>query len=362
MNRIVLLKILDALVGKVLCLLLPAPVRTDQEPRDVGKMLIIRPGGIGDAVLLIPVITELQRTFPGIVIHVLAEKRNSAVFQFCPPVRSVFHYDKPSELLTVIRGKYDAIIDAEQWHRLSAVVARLTRAQILIGFATNERKRLFTHPVPYSLLDDELVSFFHLLAPLKGGGTIPARSPWITLPPECKDTAQPFLRPFQGRRFVALFPGGSISEKIWPVENFDQIARLLVKKGYSIIIVGSKQDAARSGKIGIGLPQRLDLCGKLLLAETAATVKASSLLITGDSGLMHIASGLGVPVLALFGPGSEKKWGARGQKSRVISAPIECRPCSRFGYTPRCNIDAACMKQISVEEVYAAAIKSLEGE
>ena len=106
----------------------PVPVRIAL-PR---KILIIRPGGIGDAVLLIPVISALKEICPEAEISVLAEKRNGSVFRLCPMIDRTLHYDKPLEMIRAIRDSFDVVIDTEQWHRLSAVVARLTRAPMLI--------------------------------------------------------------------------------------------------------------------------------------------------------------------------------------------------------------------------------------
>ena len=89
-------------------------------------------------------------------------------------------------------------------------------------------------------------------------------------------------------------------------------------------------------------------------------MKEAVLLITGDSGIMHIGYGLGIKIVALFGPGREKKWAPRGRNCIVINKNLSCSPCTTFGYTPKCKKNAECMKQITVEEVFAAAMVLLE--
>ena len=135
-------------------------------PAEVKRVLFVRPGGIGDAVLLVPTIRSLCKAFPGVVVEVLAERRNSEVFQLCSDVDRTWCYDLPRELFAVLRGRYDIVIDTEQWHRLSAVLSRLCRARVTVGFATNERFRLFSHAVSYSHYEYEIQSFFRLLEPL----------------------------------------------------------------------------------------------------------------------------------------------------------------------------------------------------
>jgi ADP-heptose:LPS heptosyltransferase len=140
-----LLKIVDSIIGRAACAVISLVVTTQHKahnrlPRRITSVLLIRPGGIGDAVLLIPAIILLKRAFPRAAIDILAEKRNSGVFALCPDVSAVYHYETPAEIFKTIRKSYDVVIDSEQWHRLSAVAARMTRAPMSIGFATNERK------------------------------------------------------------------------------------------------------------------------------------------------------------------------------------------------------------------------------
>ncbi|HKK00664.1 MAG TPA: glycosyltransferase family 9 protein, partial [Desulfuromonadales bacterium] len=98
MNTLFLKKI-DGLIGSSLARLLPRPpARTEPALPSIVRLLLIRPGGIGDAVLLVPAVRGLREAFPGAVIHVLAERRNAAVFDLCPEADAVFRYDRPREL------------------------------------------------------------------------------------------------------------------------------------------------------------------------------------------------------------------------------------------------------------------------
>ena len=144
-----LLKKLDAFVGLISASVLSIPLKKESRS-PVDSLLLIRPGGIGDAILLAPVIRSLKKIYPSIHITVLAEQRNAGVFPLIPGVDRLLCYDRPRELLQALRRGYAAVIDTEQWYRLSAVVARIASAPVKIGFATNERRRMFTHPVPYA--------------------------------------------------------------------------------------------------------------------------------------------------------------------------------------------------------------------
>jgi lipopolysaccharide heptosyltransferase II len=358
MIRIKLLKEFDVHIGKIaISLFKPSCFFLKEKPN---KILLIRPGGIGDTVLLAPVVTELNKRFPGVVIDVLAEKRNSAVFSLTPALRKIFHYDKPAELLSTILRSYDLVIDTEQWHRLSAVVARLTGAPFLTGYATNERKKLFTHSVPYSHDDYEVDSFFHLLKPLLGDVEWDRSVPFLAISQELKDKAASLLLPLARQKIIAFFPGSSIKERKWGNDRFHECAMLLSKRNYAIVVVGGKDDVKAGAEIVHGLANSLNLSGTLSLPETAAVLNESSVLITGDSGIMHIGYGLGKKIVALFGPGRAKKWAPRGPNCVVINKHLTCSPCTTFGYTPRCRINAECMKKITVEEVFAASMTLLQ--
>lgn len=356
--KIKLLKFFDLLIGLPAVRLLSSPKKKPNQV--ISKILIIRPGGIGDAVLLIPLIQSIKKTFPKSTLSFLAETRNAAVFQLCPEIDAVLHYDRPTELITALRNSYDLVIDTEQWHRLSAIVTRLVGAPLSIGYATNERKKLFTDPIPYSQDDYEVMSFLNLIASIAGDGIFDDELPFLTIPESCSRTIKNRLRGFGDRNIIVIFPGGSIDERKWGSGRFHQTAKLLCEKGYSIVVVGGKEDIAAGEEIVSSLSGALNLCGRLSLPETAAVLKESSLLITGDSGIMHIGAGLGMKIVSLFGPGREKKWAPRGENCIVINKHLPCSPCTTFGYTPKCKRNAECMKQITVEEVFAAAMTLLE--
>lgn len=354
------LKIADRVVGPLVTRVLKKSVSFQHQLLSPRSILLIRPGGIGDAVLLIPAIEAIKKKHPDAMIDVLAEKRNCGVFSLCPEIRNVYLYDRPKELWKAIRNGYDMVVDTEQWHRLSAVVARLTRAPVSIGFDTNERRKLFTHRIPYSHDDYEAESFLHLIEPVAGKSVYEPDKPFLSVPPELIDKAGACLSSLSGRKIVAIFPGGSIPERRWGPERFCKVAMELAGKGYGIVVVGGKEDVADGAAISEGIQGAINLCGRLSLPETAAVLKEVALLITGDSGVMHIACGLGTRILALFGPGIERKWAPRGSNSVVINKHLDCSPCTRFGYTPKCNKDAECMKLITVDEVFERATELLK--
>ncbi len=357
MLKVRLLKTFDRLIGTVLVQLLPKPhAKPVFEPR---RILFIRPGGIGDAVFLLPAIQALKERFPESSICVLAEKRNAAIFSFCQAVDRTFRYDSLRELVEVLNGDYDVVLDTEQWHRLSAVIARLSGASLLIGFAANQRKRLFTHPVSYFHDAHEEDSFFSLLEPFGIHGAPGVIAPFLTVAEKTIATATAKLGVFSDQPFVALFPGASIPERRWGAEKFHDLALRLHERGLPVVVVGGKGDEESGEEIAAG-GLGCNLAGRTSLAETAAVLTRSLLLVTGDSGVLHIAVALGVPTVSLFGPGIAQKWAPRGENHIVLNRRLSCSPCTRFGYTPRCSFGARCLAELGVPEVEEAVMRLLE--
>lgn len=353
--KIPLLKFIDRVVGGVMVRFLPRPPR---QSRGVpGSFLVIRPGGIGDAVHLLPLLQRLREHFPTAQITVLAECRNAGVFGLSPVTMTVWRYDRPVEFLRALFGSYDVVIDSEQWHRLSAIIARLVRAPLKIGFASNTRQRLFTDALPYSQTTYEAEVFLSLLTPLSIPYTPISAPPWLQIPQKTGVEISPLRAKINGR-YVVLFPGASIAARRWGEERFRLLARAISESGWQVVVVGGHVDCAAAKVIcqdGWGH----DFSGQTSLAGTAALIAGADLLVSGDSGLLHIGVALGVPTVSLFGPGITQKWAPRGEQHSILNLQLPCSPCTLFGTTPSCNQQLACLSGISVDEVIKAVKKQL---
>lgn len=353
MLKIHLIKIVDRWLGAALVHLLPKPSLMSQPVGELHSILLIRPGGIGDAVHLAPAIQALQKSFPDIVIDILAERRNAGIFALCPGLRKVYLYDQSWQLLQAVRGRYDVVIDTEQWHRLSAVIARLVKSPIKVGYATNERARLFTHPVSYSHDDYEIVSFLRLMEPLRLPSMVLSEDPWLQVPEAARESVASLLPAHDDHPLVVIFPGASIAERRWGAERFRTVAQWCVEQGLRIVVVGGAGDRDDGQRIVFGL-EALNLAGCTSLPETAAMLERAAVVVSGDSGILHIAVGLGRPTVSLFGPGLAAKWAPHGARHAVLNKHLPCSPCTRFGYTPPCPDDARCLRDIDVDDVISA--------
>ncbi len=310
---------------------------------DIKKILFIRPGGIGDAFLLISAIKAVQKIFSNAKIYVLAEKRNYQAFEFLNNI-NVFCYDKPLEFAKILTNRFDIAIDTEQWHRFSAIIARIV-GRLTVGFATNDRRKNLDIAIKYHHTRYEIESFMDLVKALCKFFSI-----------ECDvDYKIPFIDTESDGDFdVVIFTGASNDLRKWQIEKY----RRLIKKldGLKIALIGGAADSEFNEEIKRGLPIE-DFTNRLSLIETARVIKGSRVLFSTDSGILHLGVGVGVKTVSIFGPGIEYKWAPRGKNNEVINKHLPCSPCTRFGYTPECPYGSKCIKEIEVGEVYDSIMK-----
>jgi lipopolysaccharide heptosyltransferase II len=351
------LKKLDNIFGPLLARILPSSQSSSQTtptPNNPQRLLFIRPGGIGDAVLLFPVLQGVKKQFPEAELVVLAERRNAGVFALSPVIDTLLCYDNWRHWRALFAKRYDIVMDTEQSHYLSAVIARLLRTPKRVGFATNNRERLFHKCASYSHSDYEIDSFVRLAR--EAGFVVDdvPQSDFVSLADEVKFQGRKLLETLAGRDVVVIFPGASIAARRWAQNKFRQLAQSFVADGYAVVVVGGDVDRESGAAVLHGLEHSLNLAGETSLLQTAAVLKNARILVTGDSGVMHVATAVGCPTVALFGPGIVEKWAPRTPATRVVNLDLACAPCTRFGTTPKCPYNERCMRDIGVDTVWDA--------
>jgi heptosyltransferase-2 len=200
-------------------------------------------------------------------------------------------------------------------------------------------------------------------APLrKLGMTAPLAGPDMYLDTESqeairKDLAQAFaVQP--ERPLLAVAPGARWLTKRWPVERFAQVAQeLAARHDAGVVILGDAYDAPMAAALGrrLSVPV-LNRVGHLSLMQTAALLQRAHLLLSNDSGLMHMATALQVPVVAVFGPTvPEFGFYPFQAQAQVLSHPVPCRPCSTKGSNRCPRGHHHCMQGVSSVQVFDAA-------
>jgi ADP-heptose:LPS heptosyltransferase len=356
------LKAIDAVLGRACCLLL-APLAARRAAADRGeplsprRVLVIRPGGIGDAVLLFPMLHAMREAWPGLRLEVLAEARNAGLFRANGVVDRVLRYDRLADLGEALRGGYDLVVDSEQTHYLSATVALLTRAPVRVGFATNRRRWLYTRRVAYSRQIYEAHSFMDLFRAASGRETrFDPDRPFFPLDEPFRDWAEEALASLPEGPLAVIHPGASTRLRRWRPSRYRRVAEALIERGLNVAVVGGPSDRRAAEEVCRDLPvgRTLDLAGRTDLARSAAVIARAALYVSADTGPLHLAYGLGVPTVHLFGPGELEKWAPAGARYRTVREPLPCSPCTRYGATPPCCQGVRCMEELKVEQVVGA--------
>ncbi len=361
-----LLKMLDGGVGAAACRLIsalglfgirrmpPPPLSFGREDRI--RILVIRPGGIGDMILLLPALKALQAHYPNAAVSVFCEHRNAAVLQLLPMTAIPLIADRQPlrSLVALRRTAFDAVIDSEQFHHLSAVIALWTGAPVRIGFSiTPRRNTLYTHLVRYATDGPEGHQFLNLLVPL--GVEPPAFSlDGVLAPPQAVAPTH------KTAPCIAIQIATGSRYKDWPEGRFAEVMTgLYTSHRASFILLGSRSQRRCCATAHALLPAEVRArttltAGTLELPQTAAVLAQADLFIGPDSGLGHMAQAYHTASVVLFGATDPAKWGHRTPIYRAISDPPPCAPCALFGYHKPCNTQA-CIRALGTDAVLREA-------
>ena len=359
------IKVFDYVIGGILCELLP-PIKkyNFNQPIDsssIKKVLIIRPGGIGDAVLSFPFIREIKHIFNA-KIDLLVDARNQEVFNLTPGlIDNIFCYNRGCILNLILKlrkNDYDVIFDTEQWHNFSAITAYLSGAKIIVGFNTRKsRYKFYTHPVTYLQNDYEAYSFLRLLSALAPHkARMELNIPFLE-PPDAAFTYSDGLD--RDKKRIVLCLSASITERRWPLQKLRELMGVLLFKNFCVVLIGGRKEISCVNSMikDVHNKNLLNFVGRLNLKQTVAILKQGDIFIGFDSGILHLACALGLPTISFFGAGIKEKWALQYERHIVLHKNLSCSPCTIFGYTSHCPRGVECMRSISVDEVVSAVDK-----
>jgi heptosyltransferase-1 len=323
---------------------------------DPRKVLIVKPSSLGDIVHSLPFLNAIKTSFPEAVIHWVIARGFEGLLEGHPMIEKLWVIDKDTwkkisnvketigELHALFqnlkREKYDLVVDLQGLLR-SGMITRATRSPIRIGFKeAREGSRFFyTHKVEGGK-DIHAVDRYLKIAAFLGCEISDVRFPF----PEF-DSSSFILPPSTFQDYIVLVPGARWDSKRWPPENFGRLAALLPLNS---LIVGSKGDKDISDKIvSQSKSKSVSLAGKTTLKELVQIVRGAKFVVTNDSGPMHIAAALGIPIFAIFGPTDAARTGPYGRGHTVIREEVSCAPC----FKKKCD-DMRCIRNLSVEKVY----------
>lgn len=336
------------------------------------NILVIKLRYIGDVLLTAPVFRSLKAAFPAAKLTAAVNRGTEEMLKRNPDVDEVLVVEKGPLaaqrrfLSDLRRRRFDRVIDLTDGDR-SALLSWFSGAAVRIGFNDEHRWRGLLYSSVVKSHPHEVHRIDRNLAALRALGIQPkASAPVLSLSPEDEQAAERLLRKFGieaqtagSPRLVMLHPGARYWFKAWPAERFAELAdRLTAAFDCRILIGGDCHDrevAEAIRKAAHATPTIL--AGEATLLEYAAILKRCALFVGNDSGAMHIATAVGTPVVALFGPSNPLEWGPRGGPMEVLYKGLDCRIC----FHPTCRRgEWSCMRLISVDEVFAAGKRLIE--
>lgn len=336
------------------------------------KILILRTDRLGDVILSTPAIKAIRMHYPKSYIAFLCRPYTQQVLEGNPYLDKVVVYDKYGKhkgFFSTLRFSFQL---RKEKFDLALILHPTNRAHMITFFAGIPRRIGWDKKLSFLLTDrlvhrkdagrkHELEYNFDILR--QAGIHLKSKEIYIPLKEEAILKVDKLLEE-QGLResdkLVVVHPSASCPSKRWPQENFLELISLLKKKKEIKIALITSADQVEFGKMLTASQELIDLRGYLSLLETAALLNKASLFISCDSGPVHIAAGLNVPVISIFGrsqPGlSPKRWAPVGKNSYFLHKDIGCNPCLAHN----CLKNFRCLAAITPLEVHALASRFLQ--
>lgn len=351
--------------------------RIRRAPRSV---LLVKLNALGDTLLFLAIARILKREFPGVRVDFLGSEINRPILERSTRLDQVRHlrlariFTHPHELVSLIReirrADYDVLIDGSQWERITALIALFSGAGVTIGFDTpghSNRAGAFHFAMPHRREAHEIDCFFDLLKPL-GVQT------------EEEDRFGEYFVIEEDRRrlkeqdlpkppWVVFHPGCGAHglPRQWSAEKFAELGESLKKlhPEVSILLTGNGSEGRICAQVQEIAPQAvLDFSNRLSFPVLAALLERSSLLVSGNTGVMHLAAALQTPQVALHGPTDPNRWGPLNPNAVVVQSPKSCAPCLYLGDEYQCDCPD-CMEEIGVNavlDVCCRLLRQIRGE
>jgi heptosyltransferase-2 len=327
------------------------------------RLVIRAPNWLGDAVMALPALDAVRRALPESFIAVAATPSVAPIFEEDTIARpdAVVALDKRREAAALRAGTFDAILLLPNSFR-SAWVGRQAAIPERWGYSANLRSALLTKRVsrPRTVVH-QCVYYFDLIRALGFDGE--PRPPSVSVKPETVARAVALLERnglAMPAELVGFAPGAAYGHaKRWPPSRVaETIVRLSRERGTACVLVGAGADRDAAREIESSLPsdvRAINLIGRTSLRELAGVLSRCSAFVSNDSGAMHLAAAIGVPVAAIFGPTNERVTAPVGAHD-VLVHEVFCRPCMLRD----CPIDHRCMKGISAASVFDVVSRRLD--
>jgi len=307
------------------------------------NILILKPSSLGDVIQALPVLRLLKLHFPKSEIYWWIDPNLAPLLENDPDLAGVFLFQRKrwssplhwNELLGSLfemrRKKFDWVIDLQGLAR-SGTFAWLANGALTVGVADSREGApgFYDMAIPRPSEETHAVDWY--LDVVKSLG-VPVHKNFVWLPARVEiQKAIQEKWAVQQSRWIVINPGARWLNKRWPVEYFSDLVKRLAAQNseFRFVILGGKEDQTLGAQISRAEPERcLDLTGKTSLPEMIEWIRLSELIVTNDTGPMHVGAALGKPVVALFGPTNPNRTGAYGQIGQALRIDLPCSPCMK---------------------------------
>lgn len=337
---------------------------------NIKSILVVRLTSIGDVLLTTPLIRILRNLYPNTRIDFLTTKQMIDIFRFNPYIDNLYTVERSANTSKLINKKrefftnrqYDVVIDLQ--NNLKSKILIKNVAHHIFKF---DKRRLYKLKLVYLKYKPEI---FPLIPDLyiktaKDLGVEPDGKGlefWLNNQQDKKFYKYGIKKQSDTSNNITIAPGAFHYTKTYPKEKFKELIEILLNGNFNITLIGGDSDK----ETGFYLEQHFknkiqNHIGELSLAESAAVIDNSVLVISNDTAVMHIASARQTPVIALFGS-TVREFGflPYHSKYKIIEKQVPCRPCTHFGKSKCPKGHLNCLNSISPEEINAAVTEILD--
>ena len=342
------------------------------------KILILKPSSLGDVIQALPVLRLLKLHYPTAKIFWWLDSALAPLLEGDPDLAGIVRFErkrwaKPQHWPEMLRSvqwlraqHFDLVIDLQCLLR-SATFAWLARGKFLAGLdEVRECARgFYDYAAPRKTFHTHAVDWYLSVLPPLG---VPVHKNFTWLPERPQLAAEVNRKwpeensklKIQNSKLILLQPGARWKNKRWPAKHFAELVRTLAERFSTTRfgILGDQGDRPLGEVISLAAPERcLNLCGATTLPEMIEWVRRCDLLVTNDTGPMHVAAALGRPLVALFGPTEPRRTGPYGQLENVLRLALPCSPC----LSSRCAIEQTdeCLRTLPPTLVFGRVEKLL---
>jgi len=335
--------------------------------REIKRVVVRGTNWVGDSVMTVPALRALRRLLPDAKITLAIRPSAKGIFSEVDFIDEVLVYDR--------RNAFSVVSQIREWRRRqfdlavlfqnafeAALIPFFAGVPIRLGYSTESRQAMLTHPLPvpdWRSSKHEVFYYLYLITALEqllsGTSTVCEADPDISLAISDwrKHDAAELLRSYgidEARSIVALCPGSINSRaKRWPAESYAALADRLLEQQKQVLLIGSRDEIDVTNEVTSRMRhQPVVLTGKTSLDQITAVLAMVDLVVTNDTGPAHIAAALGCPTIVIFGPTNPLTTRPFSFKAEILRHPPDCAPCMLRD----CPIDHRCMTAITVDEVF----------